>query len=68
MDHRLKETSAVVNWVDGRIEGMHLSIAKKGPALVQLANMAVHIFVYRVAKFFKAPKFWQKQESHYLDA
>jgi len=67
MDHRLGETSAVVNWVDGRIEGMHLAIPNKGPALVQLMNLAVHIIIYRITKFFKAPKFWQNQESHYLD-
>ena len=66
IDHRLEETSAIVNWKDGRIEGMHLAIAKKGPALFQLVKMAIHIMFYRCAKFFKAPKFWQKQESHYL--
>jgi hypothetical protein len=67
VDHRMEDTSAIVNWIDGRIEGMHLAIPGKGPSLVQLINMAIHIVVLRVKKFLQAPKYWQKQESHYLD-
>jgi hypothetical protein len=68
IDHRLEETSAVVNWLDGRIEGMHLAVKGKGPSFIQLVNIAIQIMIYRIKKFFKASKYWQKQESHYLDA
>ncbi|MBN1299275.1 MAG: methylenetetrahydrofolate reductase C-terminal domain-containing protein [Actinobacteria bacterium] len=67
IDHRLEETSSIVNWLDGRVEGMHLAIKGKGPSLVQLVNIAIHLVIYRIKKFFRAPKFWQKQESHYMD-
>ncbi len=36
IDNRLHDTSAVVNWVDNRIEGMHLALPGKGNALGQL--------------------------------
>ncbi|MBM3705777.1 MAG: hypothetical protein FJW66_04550 [Actinobacteria bacterium] len=68
IDHQLVETSAVVNFADGRIEGMHLAIPGNGPALGQLIKMACRITSYRIVKFFRAPSFWQKQESHYLGA
>lgn len=67
IDHRLEETSAIVNWLDGRIEGMHLAIKGNGPSLIQLINIAIHLIVYRVKKFLRSPKFWQKKESHYLN-
>jgi hypothetical protein len=66
IDHQLEETSAVVNYIDGRIEGMHLPIPDNGPALTQLIKMAARITIYRIIKFFRAPLYWQKQESHYL--
>jgi len=67
IDHRLEESSSIVNWLDGRVEGMHLAVKGKGPTLVQLINIAIHLVLYRINKFFRAPRFWQKQESHYLD-
>ncbi len=68
IDHRLEDTSAVVNWIDGRIEGMHVALKENGPALIQYINIAIHLIVYRIKKFFNAPKFWQKKESHYINA
>ena len=66
IDWRLHDTSAVVNWIDGRIEGMHLTIPGKGPALFQLLKIAFYLMLARIKKFFRAPKFWQKNEAHYL--
>jgi hypothetical protein len=66
IDDRLRDTSAVVNWVDNRIEGMHLALPGKGNALGQLIKMAIHIIIVRWRKFVHSPRYWQKQESHYL--
>ncbi|MCL5071346.1 MAG: methylenetetrahydrofolate reductase C-terminal domain-containing protein [Actinobacteria bacterium] len=68
IDHLLQDTSAVVNWLDHRIEGMHLALPGKGNAFVQLIKMAIHIIVIRFRKFIHAPRYWQKQESHYEGA
>ncbi len=68
IDYRLEETSAIVNYYDNRIEGMHLAIPGNGNSFVQLINMAVHILMYRIKKFFSPSKYQQKQESHYLEA
>jgi len=68
MDHQLQDTSAIVNWVDNRIEGMHLAVPGKGNAFAQLIKMAIHIKIVRCRKFIRAPKYWQKHESHYHGA
>ena len=68
IDHQLHDTSAIVNWVDNRIEGMHLAVPGKGNAFVQLIKMAIQIKIVRFRKFISAPKYWQKHESHYHGA
>ena len=68
IDNQLHDTSAVVNWVDNRIEGMHLAVPGKGNAFVQLIKMTIHIKIVRCRKFISSPKYWQKHESHYHGA
>ncbi|MCL5069460.1 MAG: methylenetetrahydrofolate reductase C-terminal domain-containing protein [Actinobacteria bacterium] len=68
IDNQLHDTSAVVNWLDNRIEGMHLALPGKGNAFVQLIKMAIHIIAVRFRKFIHSPRYWQKQESHYEGA
>lgn len=66
IDRRLEETSAIVNWLDNRIEGMHLAVPGKGSIIGQLLRMLFHIIKIRWRKFIHSPKFWQKHESHYM--
>ena len=68
IEHQLQDTSAIVNWVDNRIEGMHLAVPGKGNPFAQLIKMAIHIKIVRCRKFIRAPKYWQKHESHYHGA
>ena len=66
VNHEFHETSAIVNWLDNRIDGMHLSIPGKGKALGQLMRLAFHIIKIRWRKFIHPGRYWHKNESHYL--
>ena len=66
MDCRLHETSSIVNWVDNRVDGMHLFLPGKGRALYQIMRIFFHIIKIRWRKFIRPSKYWQKYETHYL--
>ncbi|GEM_PF-935294 len=66
LNHEFHDTSAVVNWIDHRIDGMHLAIPGKGTAFGQLIKLAFHILKIRWTKFIHPGRYWHKNESHYL--
>jgi len=66
IDYRLINKSAVVNWLDNRIEGMHLCLSNKGTRIYQLIRILLHIIKVRFRKFIHPSRYWQKHESHYL--
>lgn len=64
-DKQLKETSAVVNYADNRIEGMKLALANHGNALSQLFKILFRIIKIRWQKLIHPSLYWIKHESHY---
>ena len=68
IDFRLTNKSAVVNWLDNRIDGMHLCLPGKGTRIYQLIRILLHIVKVRFRKFIHPSRYWQKHENHYLDA
>lgn len=67
VNREFEDTSAIVNWLDIRIDGMHLAIAGKGNMLAQLIKLAFHIIKIRWRKFIHPGRYWHKHESHYMD-
>ena len=66
IDHQLTDTSAIVNWLDNRIDGMHLYTPGKGTAIYQLIRIALHIIKIRFRKLIHPSRYWKKYENHYL--
>ena len=67
IDTRLTNKSAAINWMDNRIEGMHLILPGKGKALYQLFRILFHIIKVRWRKCIHPSRYWEKHESHYLN-
>jgi len=67
-DYRMYNKSAIVNWVDNRIDGMHLFNEGKGTKIYQLIREALHILKVRFQKFVHPSRYYQKHENHYLGA
>lgn len=67
VNHEFEETSSIVNWLDIRIDGMHLAIPGKGNAIAQLFKLAFYIMRTRWRKFVHPGRYWHKHESHYMD-
>lgn len=67
MDYRLTNKSAIVNWLDNRIEGMHLYLPGKGTVFYQLLRSLFHIIKIRWRKILHPSRYWEKHETHYLN-
>lgn len=67
VNRELEETSSIVNWLDIRIDGMHLAIPGKGNMIAQLLKLAFYIMRIRWSKFVHPGRYWHKHESHYMD-
>ncbi|MDZ7839068.1 MAG: methylenetetrahydrofolate reductase C-terminal domain-containing protein [Actinomycetota bacterium] len=67
-DKQLKDTSAVVNYADQRIEGMKLALPGKGNMLGQLLRILFRIIKIRWRKLIHPSRYWFKYESHYKGA
>ena len=67
-DYRLTNKSAIVNWLDNRIEGMHLYLPGKGTVFYQLFRILFHIIKIRWRKIIHHSKYWEKHENHYINA
>ena len=67
VNYEFEDTSAIVNWLDSRIDGMHLAIPGKGNMIAQLFKLAFYIMRIRWRKFVHPGRYWHKHESHYMD-
>lgn len=67
IDNRLTNKSAMVNWLDNRIEGMHLILPGKGKVFYQLFRILFHIIKIRWRKLVHHSRYWEKHETHYLN-